>query len=62
MTMLKRTTNCFCGEEIEVDPKEVLTFDSIECPNCGSDVYHNDAQLDEAFRLAYGETNEVKYV
>ncbi len=51
MINLIRTTNCECGEEMTVSVKEVLTFDSIECPNCGTDVYHSEAQLDEAYEL-----------
>jgi len=44
-------TICTCGEEIETFVQEVLTFDSVECPNCGTDVYYSDDQYKEAIEL-----------
>jgi len=44
-------TICECGEVIETSAQEVLTFDSVECPNCGTDVYYTDGQYKEAYEL-----------
>lgn len=51
--ILSEKTVCTCGEEIEVSVREVLSFDSIECPACGTDVYHSDAQYHTAESIAY---------
>jgi len=49
---LSEKTVCQCGEEMEVTAQEVLHFDSIECPRCGSDVYHEEWLYEEALNMA----------
>ena len=49
---LSEKTICTCGEEMEVTPSEVLNFDSIECPACGTDVYHEEWLYEEALSIA----------
>lgn len=41
-----------CDEKITVSVHEVLHFDSIECPRCGTDTYHEEWQYEEALNLA----------
>lgn len=48
---LSNKTICDCGEVIPVTTKEVLTFDSIECPKCGTDVYHEEWLYEEALEI-----------
>lgn len=50
-TELTEATVCECGERMIVTVVEVINFDSIECPNCGSDVYHSEMQYQEALSL-----------
>lgn len=45
-------TVCECGESIKVSVYEVLHFDSIECPRCGTDTYHEEWQYEEALNIA----------
>ena len=51
--ILREKTVCECGEEMDVSAHEVLNFDSIECPACGSDTYHTDEQYHTAESIAY---------
>jgi len=51
MTILSEKTVCDCGELISITSFEVLHFDSIECPNCGSDVYHAEWLYEEALDI-----------
>lgn len=49
---LSEKTICQCGEEIAVTAHEVLHFDSIECPACGTDTYHEEWLYEEALTIA----------
>ena len=51
MAYLTQQTICGCGEFINVTPTDVLGYDSIECPHCGSDAYHTEDQYNEALSL-----------
>lgn len=46
---------CNCGEQIDVTADEVLTFDTVECPNCGTDVYYAEGLYEKA--LSRSESN-----
>ena len=45
---LANITLCECGEELSATAKEVINFDSVECPSCGTDVYYTDEMYQEA--------------
>lgn len=49
--MLSEKTICDCGEEI-VATVEVLHYEVVECPRCGTDVYYEEWQYEEALSTA----------
>lgn len=49
------TTTCDCGEVITSTADEVLTFETVECPNCGTDVYYAEGLYEKA--LSMSESN-----
>lgn len=58
-TTLSQPTICECGEEMEVTSHEVLNFDSIQCPSCGSDVYHEEWLYEEALYIEETDFSEL---
>lgn len=51
--ILSEKVICECKEEIKASVHDVLNFDSVECPTCGSDVYYTNSQYVSAESVAY---------